>query len=167
MKNDFIILTLLCLSLIVTFIIGYREGERRSEGLETSDTVVIRDTFTQTILRDTTITKFIPKKVEVIKRDTILRDTVLTYERKEYQDTLVNDGDSLILSNTVLGVDASLDSLHVTWKKTNKVLTNTIYITKEKPKKFIEFVPLQTTAGWNPIDNKLGLVVGCGLSVNF
>lgn len=167
MKNDFIILALLCLSLIVTFIIGYREGERRSEGLETSDTVIIRDTLTQTILRDTTITKFIPKKIVELRRDTILRDTVLTYEKKEYVDTLINDADSLILSNTVLGVDASLDLLHVTWKKTNKVLRNTIYITKEKPKKFVEFVPLQATAGWNPIDNKLGLVVGFGVSINF
>ena len=147
--------------------VGRLTAERRSEGLETIDTVIVRDTFTQTILKDTTITKFIPQKVEIIRYDTIKENTVLVYEKKEYQDTLVNDADSIVLSNTIFGIDARLDSTHVQWKKQNKVITNTIYITKEKPRKLIEFVPLQTTAGYNPIDNKLGIVIGCGVSINF
>ena len=167
MKNNLYVILILSLLILSSFMVGRLTAERRSEGLETRDALIVRDTFTQTILKDTTITKFVPRKVEVIKRDTIAKDTILTYERKEYQDTLVNDADSLILSNTILGVDASLDSLHVTWKKQNKVFTNTIYITREKPRKLIEFVPLQATAGWNPFDNKLGIVIGCGVSINF
>lgn len=167
MKSNLLTILILSFLILSSFMVGRLTAETRSEGLEMRDTLIIRDTITNTVIKDTTITKFIPKKVEVIRHDTIKENTILTYERKEYIDTLVNDADSIVLSNTILGVDASLDSLHVTWKKQNKVITNTIYIAKEKPRKLIEFFPLQTTAGWNPIDNKLGLVVGFGLSVNF
>lgn len=165
MKNNFIILTLLCLSLIVTFIIGYREGERRSEGLETSDTVIIskRDT----LWKDTIIekTKYIPRKVEIIKHDTITKDTVLTYEQKTYEDTIAFDNDSILLTNVISGVDAKLDSTHVTWKKQKEIVTNTIYITREKEKTFWDrfHIQPQATAGWNPIDGKCAVVVGFGI----
>lgn len=167
MKNDFIILTLLCLSLIVTFIIGYREGERRSEGLETSDTVIIskRDT----LWKDTIIekTKYIPKKVEVIRRDTITKDTVLTYVHKTYEDTIAFDNDSILLTNVISGVDAKLDSTHVTWKKQKEIVTNYVYITNTvEKKKFITFSP-QATAGYDPFANRFGVVCGFGIAINF
>lgn len=148
--------------------VGRLTAERRSEGLETSDTVTVRDTFINTIVKDTTITKFVPRKVEVIKRDTILRDTVLTYERKEYVDTVVNDADSIILSNTILGVDARLDSLHVTWKKHKEVFTNYVYITKEKEKKFWDrfHIQPQVTSGYDIINHQWGICGGIGVGID-
>ena len=145
--------------------VGYREGERRSEGLETRDTLIVRDTFINTILKDTTITKFVPRKIELIKRDTILRDTVLTYERKEYVDTVVNDADSIVLSNTILGIDARLDSTHISWKKHKEVFTNYVYINKEKPRKFWDrfHIQPQATAGYDIINHQWGICGGIGV----
>ena len=167
MKNDFVILALLCLSLIVTFIIGYREGERRSEGLETSDTLIVRDTITNTILKDTAIVKYIPKKVEVIKYDTIKENTVLTYEKKLYVDTVVFDNDSIITANAVVGVDARLDSTHIIFKRQNKVITNTIYInnTVEKKKTFWNrfHIQPQVTSGFDIINHQWGICGGIGV----
>ena len=167
MKNNIYVLFILSLLIVSSFMVGRLTAERRSEPTYTSDTVLI--TKTDTLLRDTIIekTKFLPKKVEIIRRDTIKENTVLTYEQKVYEDTIAFDKDSILLTNVISGVDARLDSTHVQWKKQSKVITNTIYITKDKPRKLIEFVPLQTTAGYNPIDNKFGIVIGCGLSVNF
>ena len=167
MKNNLYVLLILSLLIISSFMVGRLTAERRSEPTYARDTVLI--TKTDTLLRDTIIekTKYIPKKIVELRRDTITKDTVLTYEQKTYEDTIAFGNDSILLTNVISGVDAKLDSTHISWKKQKEVVTNYVYITKEKPKKFIEFVPLQATAGWNPFDNKLGIVIGCGVSINF
>lgn len=167
MKNNIYVLLILSLLIISSFMVGRLTAERRSEGLETSDTVIIskRDT----LWKDTIIekTKYIPKKIVELRHDTITKDTVLTYEQKTYEDTIAFGNDSIVLSNTVTGVDARLDSTHVQWKKQKEIVTNYVYITNTvEKKKFITFSP-QATAGYDPFANRFGVVCGFGIAINF
>lgn len=162
-----LIILLLTAFLVLGFIIGCQWSEMRSEGLETIDTVF--QTKVDTFWKDTVITqtKYIPKKVEVIRTDTITKDTILTVEQKTYEDTLCNDKDSIILQSFISGINSSLDSTSVKWRKHKEIVTNTIEITKyiEKPRKLFSIQP-QATVGYDPINRNWGAVVGFGVSMN-
>ena len=167
MKNKIILLLILSLLFIATFIIGCKHGEMRSEALETIDTVTV--TRVDTFWKDTTITKteFIPKKVEVIRHDAIIKNTVLPVERKLYEDTLINDNDSIVLCAYVQGINAKLDSTTAQWKKHKEIVTNTVTITKyvEKPKKIFEFKP-QVGFGYGVFNKKPDMYIGIGVGIN-
>lgn len=165
-KTKWIIL-LLSVLFVITFIIGCQWGEMRSEPKEISDTVTVVEFDTIVITKDTTITKFVPKIIEKLRIDTITKDTVLVTERKEYINECTNENDTAVIKAIIVGVNASLDSLSVLWKKHSIIQTNTVTVTKyiEKPKKLITIQP-QATFGYDPINKNWGAVVGFGVSLN-
>lgn len=166
MKNK-IIIALLIVFLLIGFVIGCQCHKNPSEALETIDTVTV--TRVDTFWKDTTITKteFIPKKVEVIRHDTIIKNTVLPVERKLYEDTLINDNDSIVLCAYVQGINAKLDSTTAQWKKHKEIVTNTVTITKyvEKPKKIFVLKP-QVGFGYGVFNKKPDMYIGFGVSIN-
>lgn len=168
-QNKWIILILSAL-FVITFIVGCQWGEMRSERQEIRDTVTLVEFDTITITKDTTITKFIPKKVEVIRTDTITKDTILITEQKIYEDTLCNDKDSIILQSFITGINSSLDSTSVVWKKHTTVITNTVEITKyiDKPKTFLNrfHIQPQITSGYDLINHKWGIIGGIGVGID-
>ena len=170
MTNKYLTILLLSLLLIATFIIGYDVGVRRSEPINTSDTVY--NTRIDTIYNDTVIekTKYVPKEVIKLRTDTITKDTILTFEQKIYEDTICNDKDSIILKNFIFGISSKLDSTSVAWKKHTTVVTNTVEITKyiEKPKTFWNRIHIQPqiTSGYDVINHQWGIVGGIGFGID-
>ena len=164
---NLLIILILAALFVTTFILGCKWQEMRSERQETSDTVF--NTKVDTFWKDTVIekTKYIPKKVEIIRTDTITKDTVLVTERKTYIDTLCNDKDSIILKSSITGINVKIDSLQAEWKKQKEIITNYVEITKyiEKPRKLFSIQP-QATVGYDPINRNWGAVVGFGVSIN-
>lgn len=122
------------------------------------DTIVVRDTIRKT--------SYIKEKV--IKTDTITKDTVLTTIQKQYNDTLCNDSDSVVLKSFISGINAQRDSMQVMWKKHEKIKTitiiNTQYVEKKPP-----IVALRPTVafGYDPINRGWSGVVGVGLVLNW
>lgn len=163
-----LIILLLTAFLVLGFIIGCQWSEMRSEGLETIDTVF--QTKVDTFWKDTVITqtKFIPKKVEVIRTDTITKDTILTVEQKTYEDTLCNDKDSIILQSFISGINSNLDSTSVKWRKHKEIVTNTIEITKyiEKPRKLFS-IGVGVGYGYGLNNKQFEPFVGISLNYNF
>lgn len=135
---NLLIILILAALFVTTFILGCKWQEMRSERQETSDTVF--NTKVDTFWKDTVIekTKYIPKKVEIIRTDTITKDTILKVEEKLYEDTICNDKDSIILQSFISGINSNLDSTSVVWKKHKEIITNYVEITKyiEKQRKF-------------------------------
>lgn len=166
--NKWIILFLSALFLFF-FMVGYHVGQVRSQGSKMADTVFVSDT--DTIWRDTVIekTKYIPKEIIKLKVDTI-RDTILTFERKIYEDTLTNDKDSIILKTFISGYEANLDSTSVRWKNHKEIITNTVEITKyiERPKTFWDrfHIQPQATFGYDVLNKRWGGVVGIGVGID-
>lgn len=154
MKNKAIV-ALLAAFLVIGFVIGCQCNKKSPEGLETSDSTIV--TRVDTLWRDTTITKteYIPKEVETLRYDTVTKDTVLPVERKLYEDTLINDNDSIILWSYIQGINARLDSTTAQWKKHKEIVTNTVTITKyvEKKKTFVDHF-------------KFGIGIGYGYGFN-
>ena len=125
-----IVCFLLCLLMLC---IGYHL-KNSMEPIEIIKTDTI--TKTDTLWKDTTITKTktVLKYVKETSRDTLYlkngKDTVLTTENKTYQDTLCNEGDSVMLQIAISGVKSSLDSIKADWRKSTQVITNTITVEK-------------------------------------
>ena len=149
MKNKLFIL-LLTAFIAITFIVGCEYGKMHLESPKMSDTVF--NTKVDTFWKDTVIrqTKYIPKRVEVIRTDTITKDTILTVEQKTYEDTLCNDKDSIILQSFITGQNVTKDSIKANWKKQETIVTNTVTITKyiEKKKTFWDKFHFGVQAGY-------------------
>ena len=158
--NNKLLFLLLTAFLLLGFIIGCQWREMRSEGFKTSDTITVVEFDTVTITKDTTITKFIPKIIEKLRVDTIKKDTVLITERKTYNDTICQNQDSILLKTTISGINARIDSLQVSLKKQETIITNTIEITKyvEQKKRF--HIGPSFTAGYDPINGNFGMMIG-------
>lgn len=161
-----ILLILLFLSLLTAFFYRRCNGIP-PEVIERTDTLILSDTVWQ---KDTfLIEKPIPKYIEVIKIDTVFNekgDTIpLITENKTYKDTVCAQPDTVIITNTIQGINANLLSTEVDWRKQN--ITNTIEITKyikEKPKRFT-FNP-QLGIGYGLLNKKADVFFGVGISVN-
>lgn len=165
--RKWLFILLLSVLFFITFIVGYQVGEMRSEGSITSDTVTVVEFDTIESVRDTTIYKQVPKFIEKLRVDTVKKDTVLVTERKEYINECTNENDTAIIKTTIVGVNASLDSLSVLWKKRNIIQTNTITVTKyiEKPSKLITIKP-QIGVGYGVLHKNIDMYVGVGASIN-
>ncbi len=165
-----IVCFLLCLLMLG---IGYHL-KNSMEPIEIIKTDTI--TNTDTIWKDTTITKTktVLKYVKETSRDTLYlkngKDTVLTTENKTYQDTLCNEGDSVMLQIAISGVKSSLDSIKADWRKSTQVITNTITVEKyiKEPKKIWDRIHLQpqATFGYDPINKNWGAVIGFGVGID-
>ena len=124
------------------------------------DTIVIRDTIKETK----------PVIVKVLKTETITKDTILTTLQKQYNDTLCNNSDSVVLKSFISGVNPKRDSMQVTWKKHEKTEIITIdhyidrYVEKKQP-----LVTLRPTIafGYDPINRGWSGIVGVGLVLNW
>lgn len=154
---------------IIGFLIFFKDCRGRTEviEIEKTDTLTVTDTIfkTDTFL----IEKPIPVKEEIIKIDTFYDihnvPVYLATETKEYNDTLCNQNDSIILKNYISGVNASLDSMKVDWRK--QEITNTITVTKfVKDKKKLCYGPSITT-GYDLVNKQWGIMAGVSLIYRF
>lgn len=107
--------------------------------IEKTDTVVINDTITHT---DTLyLDKPTPVYINKLRVDTVYtpsgEELELVTEHKIYKDTLCKNNDSIILTNYITGINATLDSSRVDLRK--QEIVNTIEVTKyikEKAKRW-------------------------------
>ena len=139
--------------------------------IEQTDTSVTikRDT----IWRDTLITetKFVPKYIKELKRDTVYTkdgDTLeLARESKRFDKRLTIDKDTADIEIYTSGIETSLDSLKMALKTHTDVVTNTTTITKyiEKPKTFWKrfHIQPQVTGGYDIINKQFGITAGIGV----
>lgn len=159
---------------VIIFLIGYiffllslpKGTKPREVIIEKSDTITVRDTLHT---RDTlTITKPIPKYVEVVKRDTVFNengDTIqLVTENKLYNDTLCYQNDSIILESSITGINPQLDYIKADWRR--QEITNTITVTNYVKKKGLRITP-QIGLGYGLLNKKTDVFLGIGLSYNF
>lgn len=164
------LITILCLLLAVSVTVNVMD---KCEGNDTEDA---RHAWTDTVCSNDTVvrrdtverTHWIPVKEEVIRRDTVLRDTVLILESKEYRDTLVSSPDTLYLKASISGINPSLDSIRYDWRRS--VITNTVTVTKYKERKRtwkdrISIGP-SATVGYDPFNRQWGVTVGIGIGVD-
>lgn len=162
---DFIaLIVLFCMVLTVVHYCPKMRSETKSDSDTVVefryDTIVIRDTVKETK----------PVIVKVLKTDTITKDTILTTLQKQYNDTLCNNSDSVVLKSFISGVDAKRDSMQVTWKKheKTKIITIDHYIDRyvEKKQPIIAFRPT-VAVGYDPMNKCWSGVVGFGLVLNW
>ena len=161
MKNSVLIIVGILLTAAAFFAIYHFETPKNTNKI---DTVYKSDT----IWKDTTLTIFkerpILKIVKIEKTDTFYtkdgKDTILQTQSKQYQDTLCQNKDSIILKSYISGVNPTLDSISAEWKKQETIITNTVEITKyiEKRKRF-SYGP-SITVGYDPVNNNFGMMVG-------
>lgn len=161
-----IVCFLLCLLMLG---IGYHL-KNSMEPIEIIKTDTI--TNTDTLWKDTTITKTktVLKYVKETSRDTLYlkngKDTVLTTENKTYQDTLCNEGDSVMLQIAISGVKSSLDSIKADWRKSTQVITNTITVEKYiKDNKRFDW-GIQGGIGYGFTSKQIEPFVGVGLQIH-
>ena len=139
--------------------------------IEQTDTSVTikRDT----IWRDTLITetKFVPKYIKELKRDTVYtkdgNTLELARESKRFDKRLTIDKDTADIEIYTSGIETSLDSLKMALKTHTDVVTNTTTITKyiEKPKTFWKrfHIQPQVTSGYDIINKQFGIIAGIGV----
>ena len=139
--------------------------------IEQTDTSVTikRDT----IWRDTLITetKFVPKYIKELKRDTVYtkdgNTLELARESKRFDKRLTIDKDTADIEIYTSGIETSLDSLKLALKTHTDVVTNTTTITKyiEKPKTFWKrfHIQPQVTGGYDIINKQFGITAGIGV----
>lgn len=162
-----LLLILLVLSLLTVFFCR-RCDSIPPEIIERTDTLVISDTIFK---RDTlTITKPIPKYVEVVKIDTVFTekgDTIQLFtENKTYIDSICAQNDTVIITNYIQGINAQLDSTKVDWRKQEIIKTLEITkIIKQKPKKFT--INPQLGVGYGIMNKRPDVWLGVGISYNF
>ena len=161
-----VLLILLAISILFNIIQSCNANHIKTDTIYFRDTVCSNDTV---VYRDTLEkTHWIPVKEEVIRRDTVLRDTVLILESKEYRDTLVSSPDTLYLKASISGINPSLDSIKYDWRRS--VITNTVTITKYKERKRtwrdrISIGP-SATVGYDPFNKQWGVTIGVGVSID-
>lgn len=126
-----------------------------------------------TIWRDTliTVTKFVPKYIKELKRDTVYTkdgDTLeLARESKRFDKRLTINKDTADIEIYTSGIETSLDSVKMALKTHTDVVTNTTTITKyiEKPKTFWKrfHIQPQVTGGYDIINKQFGITAGIGV----
>lgn len=131
------------------------------------DTIYSTDTFK--------IIKPIPKYIEKIKTDTVFDkkgDSIfLKTENKQYIDTLSTcAGDTMEVMSYISGINANLDSTKVKLKKQEKIITNTVEVTKyiNKKKTFKDRIHIspQVTGGYDIINKQWGVTAGIGIGID-
>lgn len=160
MKNSVLIIVVILLTVIAFLAIYHFETPPNVNKIDTvykSDTIW-KDTLT--IFKEKPVLKI----VKIEKTDTFYtkdgKDTILQTQTKQYQDTLCQNKDSIILKSYISGVNPTLDSISAEWKKQETIITNTVEITKyiEKRKRF-SYGP-SITVGYDPLNKNFGMMVG-------
>lgn len=125
-----------------------------------NDTLVYRDTLEKT--------SFIPYAQEVVRLETLYKDTVVPVEVRLYKDTVAKDLDTLYADMTVSGIRPNLDSVSYRWVRHQ--VTNTVTITKYKERKRtwkdkISIGP-SFTVGYDPFNKQWGATIGVGVGID-
>ena len=169
MKNNglySVLIILLAVALFVAAFFAYK-CYQTPPNVQKTDTVFHTDTFYQDTVIYKEKIKPVPKLVEVIKHDTITKDTVLTTERKYYQDTFYLAQDTATIGVTTIGINAEIDSISILLRTRRPTIVNTVEIIKyvDKKKKIIQLQP-QATFGYDPLNKQWGAVIGVGIGIN-
>lgn len=123
------------------------------------------DTFIDTF--EVEKVKLVPKITEVIRYDTVTKDTILETERKYYQERFYLGKDTADVGVLTSGINTEIDSIGIKLRTFRTNTTNTVEITRyvEKKRSIIHIQP-QATFGYDPINKQWGAVVGIGIGVN-
>lgn len=139
MKNNklhtILLIIALCLMTLSFFTVLFN-SYRNPKVIETRDTTIITkiDTIIDTF--EVQKIKLVPKILETVKHDTIHSDTVLTTERKYYQERFYLGKDTADISVMTTGINTIVDSIGIKLKTFRTYTTNTVeiirYVEKEK-----------------------------------
>lgn len=171
--------TLIFISIAICFIIlgffyldrsGYFDPIK-----EVINTDTVFTTKTDTLWKDTTIVEkeIVPKIIVKTKIDTLFKEngeTVqLITESKRFDKTILSDKDTADVQVYTSGINTSLDSLKMRFKTHNKVITNTVEITKyiDKKKTFFDRFHIGVQAGYGYGFNYKGLEPYVGIGASF
>lgn len=171
--------TLIFISIAICFIIlgffyldrsGYFDPMK-----EVINTDTVFTTKTDTLWKDTTIVEneIVPKIIVKTKIDTLFKEngeTVqLITEAKRFDKRLISNKDTADVQVYTSGINTSLDSLKMRFKTHNKVITNTVEITKyvEKKKTFWNRFHIGIQAGYGYGLNYKGLEPYVGIGASF
>ena len=142
---------------------------------EVINTDTVFTTKTDTLWKDTTIVEkeIVPKIIVKTKIDTLFKEngeTVqLITESKRFDKTILSDKDTADVQVYTSGINTSLDSLKMRFKTHNKVITNTVEITKyvDKKKTFFDRLHIGVQAGYGYGFNYKGLEPYVGIGASF
>lgn len=131
-----------------------------TDTVRTNDTVVRRDTVKKIDL--------VPYAQEVVRLETLYKDTVLPIQVKYYKDTVAKELDTLYADMTVSGIRPNLDSVSYRWVRHQ--VTNTVTITKYKERKRtwkdkVSIGP-SATVGYDPFNRQWGVTIGVGIGID-
>lgn len=165
-KTAKIIISILILYIISLLSFSGCNEKTKVIEIEKTDTIQIFDTaYIQHLPETIFIYKPIPKYITEVRVDTIKENTILYTENKIYQDTIKCQEDSIIQEISITGINPTLDYSKVILKKQDKVITNTITVTKfAKNNKRIS-LGLQLGYGYAFKSKELSPYVGIGLNV--
>ena len=163
-----IVCFLLCLLMLG---IGYRL-KNSMEPIEVIRTDTITNTMTDTLWKDTTITKTDTKVkyIQVVKTDTVYdkqgNELELITDNKTYIDTILCGMDTIDYQIHISGIKSRLDSVSLRLKKSEIIKTNTIEVTKyiKQNKRFN--VGVQTGVGYGFTSKQIEPYIGFGLQIN-
>lgn len=131
-----------------------------TDTVRTHDTVVRRDTVKTT--------DFVPYAQEVVRLETLYKDTVLPVEIRLYKDTVAKELDTLYADMTVSGIRPNLDSVSYRWVRHQ--VTNTVTVTrwKERKKTWRDWISIgpSATAGYDPFNRRWGATIGVGVGID-
>lgn len=171
--------TLIFTSIAICFIIlGFFYLDRSGyfdQIKEVINTDTVFTTKTDTLWKDTTIVEkeIVPKIIVKTKIDTLFKEngeTVqLITESKRFDKTILSDKDTADVQVYTSGINTSLDSLKMRFKTHNKVITNTVEITKyiDKKKTFFDRFHIGVQAGYGYGFNYKGLEPYVGIGASF
>ena len=171
--------TLIFTSIAICFIILWFFYLDRSGYFDPMKEVIKTDTVfttkTDTLWKDTTIVEkeIVPKIIVKTKIDTLFKEngeTVqLITESKRFDKRLISNKDTADVQVYTSGINTSLDSLKMRFKTHNKVITNTVEITKyiDKKKTFFDRFHIGVQAGYGYGFNYKGLEPYVGIGASF
>lgn len=165
-KTPFISLLIALFSLMLINVLQRCDRVPEGKGEPQRDTLVVVKTDT---LYDTIqIVKFKPKPitVEVLKTDTITKDTVLLWESKLYTDTIATPTDTICLASEVEGIGIRMNYLKAYLKKGTIHTNTTETITITKKKGGFRLAP-QVGVGYGIINKRPDVYIGVGLVYSF
>ena len=168
-KTAKVIISILILYIISLLSFSGCNGKTKVIEIEKTDTLQIFDTaYIQHLPETIFIYKPIPKYITEVRVDTVKENTILVTENKTYKDSIcTKDNDSIFVTNIIQGVNANLLSTEVELRKTDKVITNTIEVTKYvKDKKKLCYGPSITT-GYDLVNKQWGIMAGVSLIYRF
>lgn len=174
MRNNTLIFISLFITLAILSIFYVNDNYNIKDWFNnTQKTDTVFSTKTDTLWKDTTIIEkeFVPKTIVKTKTDTLFKengDTIqLITESKRFDKTILSGKDTADVQVYTSGINTSLDSLKMRLKTHNKVITNTVEITKyiKERKRFIDrfHIQPQVGVGYGVLNKKFDTYVGVGI----